>query len=108
MLSTTCSAASWYWVGHDPVGGQWFIDNDSVNKNFYHATVWVKTNNVNGECQINKVYFDHLKRNFTILAVTDYDANGNVTDMFDSPYLIYHSITPGSMGEAVFYSIWSD
>lgn len=108
MLSATCSATSWYWIGKDYKGAQWFIDNDSVEKDFYHATVWTKINCENGERQINRISFDHLNKKMAFVTIILYDADGNMTDMFEVPRLEYHSFPPGSMANNLFNSIWSD
>lgn len=99
-------ASNWYWVGAGNNGVQWFIDNDSVIKNYRtgYATLWLKSNNPdgtssNGEVQVTR------RRFFRLLYLYKYDANKNVTSgsTINGSFI---AIPPDSVGEAIYYLVW--
>lgn len=99
-------ASNWYWVGGDSNGTQWFIDNDSVSKDYRegYATIWVKLNESNGTYTKESAQVSRA-RLFRILSIYKYDPNGAVIfggDINTS----FSAIPPDSMGEAIYYLVW--
>ncbi|WP_196606626.1 hypothetical protein [Pectinatus frisingensis] len=112
ILCTLCSqvafAASWYWIGQDTSGDQWYIDNASVQKDYYNAIVWIKINKADGESTVEQMKLDHVYKTYAILAFTNYDSDGNVTDSGTNNYPSYDPIVPDSMGDAIYHNVWSN
>ena len=112
ILCTLCSqlafAASWYWIGSDSSGEQWYIDNASVRKDYYNAIVWTKIDNTDSSYAQEQFIFNHYNKTYAMLAYANYDENGQLTDSntFDSPE--YGPIVPDSMADAIYHDIWSN
>ncbi len=99
-------AASWYWIGHNKAGEQFYIDNSSVTKDSQKAVIWEKVISSDGSFNIKQMAFLRQK-SFAILTVYVYDSNGNLVNRIMN-YSNYHwiDIVPGSMGDALYYAIW--
>lgn len=108
LLSFTipCFAASWYWVGSATNGAQYYIDNSSVNKNYQYAVVWMKIVETDGTYSLQQIVMDHYNKSSALRSYVNYDSDGVVTYSNTVDYLSYSPIAPGSMSEAVYYSIW--
>lgn len=105
-VSSTCFASSWYWIGEDSSHSQWYIDNDSVEKDFYTALVWIKINMTDGTYTLQRGIYKHPSKEYSIQAFIEYDENGNVVDSNSRSYTSYRPIAPGTMAEIIYYSIW--
>ena len=105
-LSMPTFASNWYWVGSDKSGTQWFIDNDSVSKDYSdgYATIWVKLNKSDGT-SIKSSLQVLMNRRIRIIDAYGYDKNGdfiagaNVTTSF-------FEIPPDSIDEVIYYLVW--
>lgn len=101
----TIHAASWYWIGADTSGGQWYVDNQSAQKSYSIATIWVKRIEENGSYTVTleEITRDHKE---ALVQVIRYDANGHVVSSWNAPFKEYSVIVPESMGEAIYNSVW--
>lgn len=111
MLSTSSVMASnWYYVGSSDNGDtSIFIDNDSVIKNSQRAIIWTKYVLADGSYSLDRVYYTHTPKTFTLLAFRQYNADGSVKIAYDIPSYEQEtsSITPDSVAESIWYYIWS-
>lgn len=105
-VSSTCFASSWYWICSSVTDNQWYIDNDSVQKNPYNATIWVKVSEPNGNYSLEQFTFDHIHKSYALLSYTDYDENGTVLDIQTIPYIEYNPIIPDTIVGIIYYDIW--
>ena len=100
-------AANWYWIGADSSGNQWYIDNQSASKSYDVAVVWVKT--VREDGTYNLCQWEITRdRKMAILQATVYNADHEPISSYsaDSWQKKYHAVTPDSMGEAIYDSVW--
>lgn len=107
---TTAFAADWYYVGEYANGNRSvYIDNASVIKGSQRAIVWVKYAYTDGSMDLQRHSYTHSPKTVTLLSYVSYDSDGNVTASFDAPPDMWESspIVPGSVGEAIWYCIWS-
>lgn len=104
---TTCFAESWYWIGQTADGDrQWFIDNDSVDKNSDHAKVFVKINYEDGTSIRDRYFFNHNKKEWHLLDEVQYDADGLAIGRYDFDNAVDNPIESGSMEEVIYHNIW--
>ena len=106
LCSQIAFASSWYWVGEDTTGDQYYIDNNSVLKNYNYAVIWVKINRADGTFSVQRLKLDHMYKRCALLYYTNYDSNGNVIDSETNDYPDYEPIVPDSMGETYYYAVW--
>lgn len=107
---TSTFAADWYYVGtSDNREMSTYIDNSSVIKNSRNATVWIKYVMSDGTMSINRIYVTHTPKTMTLLSYTNYDSHGNVIDSEDIPPYGQKrcTIVPDTVGECIWYCIWS-
>lgn len=100
-------AANWYWIGADPSGGQWYIDNQSASKSYGVAVVWVKIVREDGTYSLWQWEITR-DRKMAALQVAAYNADHELIGSYsvDSWQKKYNAVTPDSMGEAVYNSVW--
>ena len=82
-----------------------FVDNATVRKNSYNATVWVKYNRTNGDHILEQLLFIRESRTYKSLKRYVHDSNGDIIYTDEGDYNV-SSIPPGSMLEAVYTVIW--
>lgn len=110
LCTGTVLAADWYYVGSSNDGSvSVFIDNSSVEKNYQHASILEKHTMSDGSFSIFKVFYTHTPKTYTMLSFTDYNADGSVENshVLSKYELNTNPIVPDSVGEAVWYCIWS-
>lgn len=100
-------ASNWYWIGADPSGGQWYIDNQSASKSYGVAVVWVKIVREDGTYSLWQWEITR-DRKMAALQVAAYNADHELIGSYsvDSWQKKYNAVTPDSMGEAVYNSVW--
>lgn len=100
-------AANWYWVGPDSSGGQWYIDNQSASKSYGVAVVWVKIVREDGTYELNQLEITR-DRKIAFLQVVRYNADNELISSYsvDPWQKKYDGVTPDSMGEAIYNSVW--
>jgi hypothetical protein len=108
-LTSPCFAASWYWISTDDQGDSYFIDNASVQKNQYEAAVWLRINNSDGSVVLARLRFNHENRTFDPIGIVKYDSAGHTicSRDYDENYWGWQSITPDSILETIYHSIWA-
>lgn len=126
-ISFTSFASSWYWIGADTTGGQWYVDNENVYTHLltyqeissnryayqhgmdplYHVykIVWIKTDRPDGTSSRQRIKVSRNKK-MTILSYVDYDSSENVVDSGTFNFPEETDIIPDSMGEALYDSIF--
>lgn len=109
-LAAPCFAVNWYWIGTSSTNEyNYYIDNDSVQKNMQYAVVWVKITNPDASFTMDKIALSHDNRTYIITNSFDYNSDGSLINSYDFSYRRGHwnTIAPGSMIESVFYSVWN-
>ena len=107
-MSSPVFAANWYWLGYTRSGSQFYVDNDSVQKNEKYAIVWTKIVHADSSWDTERLF---LRRNEKGLAILDdiiYDAHGTVKGVhkFKIARGNWFPIAPGTMTESLYKSIW--
>ncbi len=107
MGSILIDAANWYWIDADSSGRQWYIDNQSASKSYDVAVVWVKIVREDGTHELNQMEITR-DRKIAVLQVVKYNADHESIDSYsvDPWQKKYHAVTPDSMGEAIYDSVW--
>ena len=100
-------AANWYWVDSDSSGNQWYIDNQSASKSYGVAVVWVKIVSEDGTYNLCQLEITR-DRKMAILQAAAYNADHEPIDLYtvDPWQKKYDAVTPDSMGEAIYNSVW--
>ena len=100
-------AANWYWVDSDSSGDQWYIDNQSASKSYGVAVVWVKMVREDGTYNLDQWEITR-DRKMAFLQTTTYNADNELIDSYsiDPWRKKYFAVTPDSMGEAIYNSVW--
>ena len=126
-MGFTSFASSWYWVGQDTVGSQWYIDNASVyihnlttqeiRSNAYsykhgysfryypYKIIWVKINRTDGTYGMERLKISR-NRKMTVLSWVMYANNGNIIAHDTNPFPKATDIPPDSVGEKIYHLVW--
>ena len=107
MGSILIDAATWYWVDSDSSGNQWYIDNQSASKSYGVAVVWVKIVSEDGTYNLCQLEITR-DRKMAILQAAAYNADHEPINLYtvDTWQKKYDAVTPDSMGEAIYNSVW--
>ena len=107
MGSILIDAANWYWVDSDSSGNQWYIDNQSASKSYGVAVVWVKIVSEDGTYNLCQLEITR-DRKMAILQIAEYNADHEPINLYtvDPWQKKYDAVTPDSMGEAIYNSVW--
>ena len=100
-------AANWYWIGADPSGGQWYIDNQSASKSYGVAVVWVKIVREDGTYRLCQWEITR-DRKMAILQAAAYNADNELIDSYsaDPWQKKYNAVIPDSIGEEIYNLVW--
>lgn len=100
-------ASNWYWVDSDSSGNQWYIDNQSASKSYGVAVVWVKMVREDGTYDLDQWEITR-DRKMAFLQTTTYNADNELIDSYsiDPWRKKYYAVTPDSIGEAIYNSVW--
>lgn len=100
-------AANWYCIGADSSGNQWYIDNQSASKSYGVAVVWVKIVSEDGTYNLCQLEITR-DRKMAILQAAAYNADHEPINLYtvDTWQKKYDAVTPDSMGEAIYDSVW--
>lgn len=83
-LAAPCFAVSWYWIGTSSTNEyNYYIDNDSVQKNMQYAVVWVKITNPDASFTMDKIALSHDNRTYIITNSFDYNSDGSLINSYD-------------------------
>lgn len=126
-ISFTSFASSWYWIGADSAGDQWYVDNENVYTHLltyqevssnryayqhgmaplYHVykIVWIRIDNADGTYSRQRIRVQRNKK-MAVLSYVNYDSNENVVDAYTFNFPEETDIIPDSMGEALYESVF--
>lgn len=126
-IGFTSFASSWYWIGADSTGNQWYVDNENVythwitsremSENLYdyqhglspmyhtYKVVWIKINNTDGTYAKQRIKVMRNKK-MELLSYVNYDSDGSVIDADTISFPEEADIIPDTMGEALYELIF--
>lgn len=105
LAPSAVMASSWYWIGPDDTGAQYYLDNASAHKDGNISRVWIKVNFGDGSYveEFTEVRQDHFYR---VIDEVDYDTKGAMTKEQEFNNAEWRPIIPDTMMENIYKLTW--
>lgn len=105
-LAMPTFAANWYWAGADNSNGQWYIDNDSVVKDWNKgiAIIWIKQTKQDGSYTKDEIGITNTRY---MLVFKSLHYNSSEQFLYEVPGSQQPiSVVPGTVSEDIYDLVW--
>jgi hypothetical protein len=98
-------ASDWYWVGQDPLGNQFWVDNSKARQEETVHYVWAKINRADGTYVKNYIALSN-NNEYTIIHSAEYDQQGQQVSYYSNKDMEWKEVPKGSLMAKLYDLVW--